>query len=318
MTELQVLIATYGQGGLERLARNVDVGALPPTAGVAYLISCQTGWPRPNAPETALSEAEPPIVPEALKRDDIEIFFTQTAGLSKNRNVLLKEATAPLCLIADDDLSYTSSSFHAVIKTFKENPDTDIATFISANALLDSKANNTRHDESKHLQSEQGNLQYEKAYPDHSFDLRKPAKGYYITSFEIAFRRERVIGSGILFNENFGVGAPLYGAGEEELWVNQLLRKGLKGQFFPLHLTIHHGATTGTREASNPRVLRAQGVIIPLLYPTTGLPRLFLKAYRSAKVSGSGFSHCLRHILHGYSDLLFHRNRIFTSPPPPK
>lgn len=321
--DLQVLIATYGKAGMERLARSALAGALPPTAGVSYLISCQTGRrvdsmaispSDPGLPATSTSGPDGFVIPESLLRDDIEVLFTPTAGLSRNRNILLAGATSPLCLIADDDLSYTSASLRDVIKTFKENPDIDIATFISANAPSDNNADppSDNNEESLHSGRKEP-LRYEKRYPGYSFDLRKPAKGYYITSFEIAFRRESVIGSGILFNENFGVGAPIYGAGEEELWVNRLLRSGLRGRFFPRHLTVHHGPTTGTREAANPRVLRAQGVIIPLLYPATGLPRLFLKAYRSAKASGAGFGHCLRHILLGYSDLLFHKNRILTS-----
>lgn len=283
---LQVLIATYGSAGLKRLAAGALVGALPKTEGVGYLISCQ------------MPEFCP--IPEALRRDDIQILFSDSKGLSKNRNILLSAATAPYCLIADDDLSYTASALHEVIQILKKHPDVDIATFISANA----KANGEETDKKE-------SLSYEKNYPSYSFNLRRPTKGYYITSFEIAFRRERVISCGVLFNENFGVGAPLYAAGEEELWVHELLGKGLQGWFFPQLIAVHHGPTTGTREAANPRVLRAQGVVIPILYPLTGLPRLFLKAYRSAKVSRSSILHCLRHILHGYSDLLLHKNRIF-------
>lgn len=289
MIELQVLIATYGQEGLERLAKAAASGSLPQTEGVEYLMSCQMG-----------KQEE---IPGALQRKDIRIIFSKTKGLSRNRNILLKAATAPFCLIADDDLSYTSAALLSIISTLKSNPDVDIATFISAN--YQEKEGPVKEKEGP-AHSQEDQLTYEKQFPNESFDLCKPAKGYYVTSFEIAFRREAVESAGILFNENFGVGAPLYGAGEEELWIHQLLAKGLRGRFFPQQIVVHHGPTTGTREAANPRVLRAQGVVIPVLYPLTGFPRILLKAYRSSRVSGASLPHCLRHILRGYLDLLLH------------
>lgn len=290
MVKLQVLISTYGEEGLRRLSRM----NLPRVEGVEYLVHCQT--------DISGESGQPHVTPpESLVRDDMAIFYSGTKGLSVNRNILLLNATAPYCLIADDDISYTPEALKKVMEILDNNPGIDIAAFKSANVSRDTTISS-------------GNTPdpvVEKNYPDHQFDLRHPVKGYYLTSFEIAFRRQPVVSTGIKFNEQFGVGAPLYGAGEEELWIHSLLKTGLTGCFFPVMLALHHGDTTGIRAAATPRVLRAQGVVIPVLYPLTGFPRLLLKGWRVSRQSGKSLAHCLRYILSGYKDLLLHKKRIF-------
>lgn len=261
--ELEVLVSTFGEEGLMRLSRM----ALPEAQGVRYLVSCQCPG------HTALP------IPDKLIREDLKVIFTPTKGLSVNRNNAIDHATAPLCFIADDDISFTPESFHTIISTFRENPAIDIATF-------------------KHLGP---NGSVEKNYPSHSFPLTHPAKGYYVTSFEIVFRRKPIVESGIRFNENFGLGTPRFGSGEEELWIHDLLESGIKGQFFPYFIATHNDSnTTGIRLMASPSVLRAQGAVITRLYPYTSLLRVILKAWRSSKATQASISSCLRPILYGW------------------
>ena len=71
-----------------------------------------------------------PPVPESIAtREDLAIFHTCTHGLSLNRNHAIAHSTAPLCLIADDDLHYNAGGLQAVIDTFSKHPETDIAAF---------------------------------------------------------------------------------------------------------------------------------------------------------------------------------------------
>ncbi|MDE7414539.1 MAG: glycosyltransferase [Muribaculaceae bacterium] len=260
--KLQILVATFKKEGLERLA-TVN---LPEINDVEYIISCQN----PLGNEIG--------IPDSLLRPDIKIYFSNTKGLSRNRNILLQLASAPLCLIADDDLVFLPEGLKKLIETFDNNPDLDIATF-------------------KYSIPGGGT---EKEYPTYPFYLDKPAKGYYLTSFEIAFRREAVKKTGVLFNENFGIGAPLYGCGEEDIWMASLLKKKLKGMFFPIFIAQHQGETTGIRNAAKPEVLRAQGLIIRNFYPLSSFPRIFLKAYRTSKATGTGILFCIKHLFSGW------------------
>ena len=266
MIKLQVLIATFGEAGLKRVAQM----RLPELEEVEYLVSCQ------------IPDQQQPPLPSQLVRKDLRVFFSDSIGLSRNRNILLDEASAQFCLIADDDLSYTSDSLLEAMRILEENPEISIIAF--------------------KYQTQLG--EQEKVYPNHSFDLAHPTKGYYVTSFEIAFRREDIKKTGIRFNENFGVGSSLYGCGEEDLWLHNLLKKGLSGRFFPILLTTHKGATTGLREAAKPEVLRAQGVVIAILYPLSSFPRIILKAYRTAKSTGISFLSCFKYLLQGWLPLV--------------
>ena len=172
--ELQVLICTFGKAGIRRIAE----ASHPRIPGVEYIVSWQLGD----------SDGS---IPASLQRDDFRILLSDTRGLSRNRNIAIDAATATICLIADDDLSYDPDAFRNIIDVFKADPQLDIAAFRYSGG------------DSKH-------------YPDHEFDLRRPPKGYYITSFELAFRRKRIAASGIRFDLRFGIGAE-FPSGEENI-----------------------------------------------------------------------------------------------------
>lgn len=110
-TLLQVLICTYGEEGIKRVAE----GKHPEMRGVEYLVSWQTSG------DTRL--------PSDLEREDFRIYRTPTKGLSVNRNHALSKATAPLLLISDDDVDYTREMLQDVINAFRDNPDCDLLTF---------------------------------------------------------------------------------------------------------------------------------------------------------------------------------------------
>lgn len=110
-SKLQVMICTYGEEGINRIARCEH----PQVKGMEYLVSWQK------------SDGLP--VPAALIRDDFKIIRTDTVGLSRNRNNALAHATADILLISDDDVDYYEDGLKAIIKAFSDNPEMDIATF---------------------------------------------------------------------------------------------------------------------------------------------------------------------------------------------
>ena len=237
--------------GRDGLAK-VEEMNLPATENVAYVIAWQT--------DDAAAIAHSPV----SDRDDVRIYADNSSGLSRNRNKALRRAAADICLIADNDLAYSQSQLSSVMAVFRNNPDIDIATF--------------RYD---------GNDG--KTYPDHEFDLACPPKGYWVTSVEIAFRRKSVSNAGVQFNELFGLGAPMLGAAEEEVFILDCLRKGLKGRFFPITITRHNGSTTGTKAANSLPVMMAKGAYHALAHPSTAVFRLALEAYRRSRSGMSPF-----------------------------
>ena len=216
-----------------------------------------------------------PELPDALRREDVKICTLRGKGLSLNRNNAIACATGDICLIGDDDITYLPNHVPHIIEIFESHPTIDIATF-----KYESRNN-------------------PKQYPSYSFDLRQSAKGYYVTSFEIAFRRKSVQGV-VQFNPLFGLNAPVLIDGEEGVFINDALNKGLSGFFFPYVIARHDHATTAERHASDPKHLMGNGAYIYLAYKDGTAPlRYVLFAWRSCKKNPLKFFPMLRHVLQG-------------------
>lgn len=262
--QLQVLICTFGEAGIRRIAE----ASHPRIPGVEYIVSWQLGDSDGN-------------IPEGLQRDDFRILLSDTRGLSRNRNIALDAASAPICLIADDDLSYDPDAFRNIIEVFKADPQLDIAAFRYSGG------------DGKH-------------YPDHEFDLRLPPKGYYVSSIELAFRRESVMASGIRFDLRFGIGAQ-FPSGEENIWLHQLLQAGLKGKFFPITIANHEALTTGSRLGADPEFIRTKGAVMRILFPRSWPLRLLTHALSNTRHPDIPTGLYIRSWLTGAKEIKDHR-----------
>lgn len=245
-TKLEVLICTYGREGIGRVGRM----QLPTVDGVRYLVSWQ-----PAGCDTS-------VIPSELRRDDVTVVIADSIGSSNNRNNAVDHATAPVCLMADDDLRYTPDGLLAVIDTFENNPDLDVASF---------------------RYSGDDNKQYPSAETDLTNDW---PKNFYCASFEIAFRREAVAGR-IFYNPYFGINAPRLMNGEDSVFILDCRNAGLNCRFFPITITHHAGLTTGLRNIDDPRVAMGEGAYIRYCYGWKGFPRVPLfvwRRFRSGKI----------------------------------
>lgn len=258
-----MLICAYGPEGLLRVAR----AGHPVVPGVEYIVS----WQIPGGCD--IGPGPGGAIPEPLRRPDFRIFPTLSRGLSRNRNLALGHASAPLCLLADDDLAYTAPGLLGVIDIFRRNPDTDIAAF--------------------RFEGGDG-----KRYPSFSFDLRNPPRGYYISSVELAFRLAPVRHAAIPFDERFGIGAP-FPSGEEDVWIGSLLRSGLRGRFFPHTVARHEGDTTGVRNGGDPLFIATKGAVFRLLFPRTWPLRMATHTLRAAVAAPRSALPMLRSWLRG-------------------
>ncbi|MDE6754642.1 MAG: glycosyltransferase family 2 protein [Muribaculaceae bacterium] len=284
--DLDVLIASFGKEGLERLARL----NIPKIDGVRWIISSQ------------IPDKRYPPVPEQLQRPDILINFSDSEGLALNRNILLEIAEAPLCLIADDDQIFSPEGIRKIIESFNQNPSLSVAAF-----KYNSLPGKYRDYPFTRISDEPI---FEKDYPDYSFPLDRPVRNFYISAIEIAFRLDDIKKHRIRFNERFGIKAE-YPCGEDSIFLHDCLNAGMKGKFFPILIATHLGSSTGSRKVGDPGILRAQGVLIPLLYPASGFPRVILKAWRSSRSSEASFFFCLRHTMLGWIDFHIHKSELF-------
>lgn len=233
---------------------------LEPRDGISYLVS----WQHSNNNSYD--------IPEEMMRNDLEIVHLQGSGLSRNRNNCIKHATGDVCMICDDDCTYTHEQLNSVAMTFATNPKLDIATY---------KAYGTKTE-----------------YPDKSFDLSQPPKNYHVTSFEIAFRRKSVQGN-LEFNELFGLGAPELHCGEEEVFILDATQAGLNCKYFPAYAVTHHGETTSSKRVNQSGTLKARGAFLYKAYRSTMIPRVFLISYRLHRDNGVPFFKAVHNMFAG-------------------
>lgn len=239
--------------------RRVEAMRLPEVEGVEYVVSWQ--------------EHEDAPVPEALsERKDVRIFRLSEKGVSNNRNNAMAHARGELMLMSDDDLIYTPENLLTVIQAFDTLNDADYISF-----------------------------RYEgpagKRYPKDVMPLNPLPKGFSQCCFEIALRRNALTDT-LRFNPLFGPGAPYLKAAEDEVFLLEALRKGVKAYFYPATICIHPDLTTGSRPYTI-GVLRAAGAFILLSTPLTALVRIPLKAWRLAKTGQSPFFSGLFAMLQG-------------------
>ncbi len=219
--------------------RRVAEGSHPRVEGVEYTVC----WQKPQGE----------IPEEIAGREDFRVIESGETGLSRNRNLGLDKARCQLLLIADDDTDYTPESLRGVIEAFARHPECGFLTF--------------------RFETEKGT----KSYPNNEFDWTSPPKGMYLSSVELALRREA---AGVRFDERFGAGS-VFAAGEEQLFLHSLMRKGIKGRYVPLTVCRHPGETTAERV--DPRLLtEAKGAAFRLLYPFSWPLRMLTHAMRSA------------------------------------
>lgn len=137
----------------------------------------------------------------------IKFLSFREKGLSKSRNRAIEATEADICLIADDDMYYGGNYTKTVLDSFREYPDADIIAFI---VKYDSRKNKPI--------LKRGRI-----------GLLNSMK---ISSVQVAFKKDSVVGKGIQFDEDFGAGAQFY-MGEENIFLAECIRKGLRVYYVP-------------------------------------------------------------------------------------
>jgi glycosyltransferase involved in cell wall biosynthesis len=136
-------------------------------------------------------------------------------GLSKSRNVAIKNSEADICMISDDDLIYVDNYIERVKTQFVKYPDADIITFQVEGI----------EEKFKDYHTEARELNY--------FTSMK------VASVEIVFKRDSIIRNNIKFNESFGAGTN-YQMGEENIFLTLCLKKRLKLVYVPVKIADLH------------------------------------------------------------------------------
>ena len=142
----------------------------------------------------------------------VTIINSLEKGLSKSRNELLYNSNANIGIIADDDLVYLDGYDKIIEKAYKESKDADIICF-------------------KVYKGEKPFKKYSDKQEKINF-----IKSFQKSSVEITYKVNSIIKNNIVFDENFGAGSKKYTAGEENIFLIDCLKKGLKIIYKPIFI----------------------------------------------------------------------------------
>lgn len=225
-------------------------------------------------------------MPEAcqalLDRGDVEIHEFKDKGIARNRNHALDAATAPYLLMSDDDVTYYPEGITKLLERFEADPALDFAAFRST-------------------------MPAPRIFPPDGHDLAAPWRFYYLTGFEMAFRRQALLEKNLRFCELAGIGAPEMVAGEEDLILYNAVKKGMKCRFFDFAVADHPWPTTCEKEARNEKMIFTKGVVMAVVRGyATALTRYPLEAARAPMP----FFPALRQLLAGFRYAIKHRKEL--------
>ena len=195
----------------------------------------------------------------------VKIISTTERGIAKSRNKALSNATADICILADDDMQFSDTYEKTVIDVFnKYNADIVIFNFINdKNDLI--RKNNT---------------------------VKKINIFNYMNygAARIAFNNNSIAKNNILFKEIFN-GNPLPACGEDTLFLREALKKGLKIIAVPEALA----KLQSTRESTwfkgyTKEYFFDKGVILGIAHPILAIPFALFLVLKHKEYSESGFS----------------------------
>lgn len=138
----------------------------------------------------------------------VRMFSTVDRGLTKSRNMAIFKARADVCLVCDDDEQFVDGYEKSILAAYEENPQADVVIFKMVNRPP--------------------------SFADRVMRLRFP-QTMKVSSWQISFRRERLLASGVQFDELLGAGTG-NGAEEELKFLLDCERSGLSIYYVPVQI----------------------------------------------------------------------------------
>ena len=136
------------------------------------------------------------------------ILSTTQRGLTKSRNMAIDNARGDVCLICDDDEVFVPDYEERILKAYGQLPQADVVIFKMVNR--------------------------QPSFPDKVMRLKFP-KTMKVSSWQISFRREKLLASGVRFDPLLGAGSG-NGAEEELKFLLDCQRAGLAIWYVPVEI----------------------------------------------------------------------------------
>ncbi len=156
-------------------------------------------------------------------RGTARMFSTQQRGLTRSRNMAIDLSRGEICLLCDDDEEFAPDYEERILRAYDSLPGADLIIFKMSNRPA--------------------------SFPDRVQRLRFPLT-MKVSSWQISFRRERLLEAGVRFDVLLGAGTG-NGAEEELKFLLDCERAGLRIYYVPTEIaavrqessTWYHGFT---------------------------------------------------------------------------
>lgn len=170
-----------------------------------------------------------------IEEGDHRCFSFHEKGLSRSRNRALNNAIGDICTLSDDDMTYCENYEEIILSAYKKYPEADLIAF--SFLYPDGK-------EKHHLREGRVSL----------------LMSMKINSAMITYKRKSVIENRLMFDERFGAGG-LYPWGEENIFLFDCIRKGLKLYYVPIIIGQLQPSNSSWSRKNTPKHFEQMGAI---------------------------------------------------------
>lgn len=220
----------------------------------------------------------------SLKNGKVTYLNMAERGVGKNRNAVLQNATADICVFADDDMTFVDGYPQIVERAFAECPEGDVLIF----NLIEKHPRRYVNKKIKRIRQ-------------HNYAKYGAAR--------LVIRRQRVADAGITFSTMFGGGAR-YGSGEDTIFLKECLDKGLRVYAVPYAIAeIDQSAASSWFTGYNEKYFYDRGALYASMYPLMwrAIALRFLLRHRHSRKGGMAFRAALKNMLRGGANFLAER-----------
>ncbi len=195
----------------------------------------------------------------------IRVINTTEKGLSRSRNLALKNSSKKLCVLTDDDIVFLENFEEKIIQAFTYFKDAAVIRFRaekSEGVLL-----------KKYPSSPIKNISW--------LDILNTA------SIEIVVKPQEISKEKVFFDEEFGLGS-VFTMGEEQVFLGALKKSGLQLSYYPETLNRHESPTSIQKIPFQERY-KVQGAMTYAMFKRNAFFWLFLKIFFDIKQGGLHF-----------------------------
>lgn len=191
------------------------------------------------------------------KGHEYHMITTEMRGVGNNRNMAIMYADADICLLSDDDMQYTDGYEEKIIREFESHPKADVIIFNIGTSTPEFGRIPTQIKKFKRLHR----------WNKNPFGAPR-----------IAFRLNSVKKKNVCFTTLFGGGC-IFKAGEDTIWIEQLLKSGLKIYLSSESIgNVSYSNTTSYTEDIREK-LYTKGAMLEATKDVLTLPKIILYSF---------------------------------------